>query len=91
MDIDYACSPSPVQNLCGSSPAWDDDQIDASFANQSMEVNTPTSPCAKSVPTAPLSQTPPPCAPLPLPATSQSKGAPETPKINSFFEAQTPS
>ena len=84
MDIDDACSPSPVQNLCGSSPAWDDDQIDASCANQSMEVNTPTFPRAKSVPTAPSSQTPPPCAPLPLPAASQSKGALEMPKINSL-------
>lgn len=79
MVIDDACSPSPVQILRGSSPDWDDDQIDASFANQSMEVNTPTSPCAESVPTAPSSQTP-----LPPPATLQSKGASETPKINSL-------
>ena len=84
MAIDNACSPGPVQNLRGSSPAWDDDQIDASFANQSMEVNTPTSPHAKSVPTVPSSQTPLPCAPLPLPAASRSKGALETPKINSL-------
>jgi hypothetical protein len=79
MDIDDARSPSPIQILHDSSPDWDDDQMNASFANQSMEVNTPTSPHSESVSTSPSSQTPP---PLPSPTTSQSKGALETPKIN---------
>jgi hypothetical protein len=79
MDIYDDRSPSPSQNLCGSSPAWDNNQINAGFANQSMEVNPPASL------SSPAYQIPPPRVPPTTPqAASQPKGASETPKINSL-------
>jgi len=76
MDIYDDHSLSPSQNHCGSSPPWNDEEIDASFANQSMEVNPPTS-SAHARP-MPMSPTPP------APSASQPKGPAETPKINSL-------
>lgn len=65
-------------HLRGSSPPWNDEEIDASFADQSMEVNPPSS----SSPPAAVSSSP---AVAPRPVAPESKPvAAEPPKTNSL-------
>ena len=65
-------------HLCGSSPPWNDEEVDASFSNQSMEVNPPSS----SSPPPAISSSP---AVAPHPAAPEAKPvAAEPPKTNSL-------